>query len=67
MGGLKKLHNDFVKAADRYFKEFSMMITTEEMKMAMFTDMDSFDKMFRKWAKIDENDEEATFDDDKQS
>jgi len=52
LGELKKLHSDFVKCADRYFHEFAMMVTTEEKKMDMFTDMDSFDGLFRKWAKL---------------
>ena len=52
LGELKKFHNDFVKAADRYFREFATMVTTEKKKMDMFTDMDNFDKLFREWAKI---------------
>lgn len=55
LGELKKLHSDFVRSADRYFREFAMMVTSEKKKMDMFTDMDSFDKLFRGWAKIDEN------------
>lgn len=54
LGDLKKLHNDFVKCADRYFREFGTMVTDQGKKMDMFTDMDEFDAMFRKWAKIEE-------------
>ena len=53
LGELKKLHSDFVKCADRYFSAFAAMVA-ESHKMDMFTDMDEFDSMFRKWAKIEE-------------
>ncbi len=52
LGMLKKLHNDFVKSADAYFKEFAIMITTDTSKMDMFRDMDDFDNKFREWAKV---------------
>lgn len=52
LGDLKKLHNDFVKVADKYFKEFSTLITTDTAKMDMFSDLDGFDKAFREWAKV---------------
>lgn len=54
LGELKKYHNDFVKCADRYFREFAAMVTDERRKMDMFTDMDEFSAMFRKWAKLEE-------------
>lgn len=43
-------HRAFVKAADEYFKEFSRMIQDQDKAMAMFKDMDSFDRFFRMWA-----------------
>ena len=49
---LKQLHNNFVKAADRYFSEFASMVETEQAKMYMFTDMEEVDKIFRDWAKL---------------
>lgn len=54
LGDLKRSHNDFVRAADRYFKEFSTLIDTEEQKMNMFSDIDTFDNYFRIWAKLKE-------------
>lgn len=54
LGTLKKFHSDFVRCADRYFMEFATMITSNESKMDMFRDMDSFDEKFRKWAQIAE-------------
>ena len=54
LGELKKYHNDFVKCADRYFGAFAEMVTDEDKKTDMFTDMDEFDTMFRKWAKLEE-------------
>lgn len=53
LGRLKQLHNNFVKSADMYFREFAGMVFNEKTKMAMFQDMDSFDKVFRDWAKIE--------------
>ena len=41
-----------VKVADKYFKEFSTLITTDTAKMDMFSDLDGFDKAFREWAKV---------------
>ena len=52
MGELKKLHNDLDKVQDRYFYEFTQMITTEQSGKDLFSDLDEFDKGFRKWAKI---------------
>lgn len=52
VGELKKYHTDFVKCADRYFSEFAGLVTEDNKKMDMFTDMDEFDKWFRKWSKI---------------
>nr|DAM29584.1 MAG TPA: hypothetical protein [Caudoviricetes sp.] len=52
LGDLKKLHNDFVRVADRYFKEFATLVGTEKSKMDMFSDLEGFDSTFRKWAKV---------------
>lgn len=52
LGPLKKTHTDLLRCADRYFKEFATLVTTEKAKMDMFSDFDNFDKSFRKWAKI---------------
>ncbi|WP_270409262.1 hypothetical protein [Bacteroides fragilis] len=43
---------DFVKCADRYFREFATLVTTDKSKMDMFGDLDGFDKSFREWAKV---------------
>lgn len=51
IGKIKKLHNDFEKCADRYFTEFSTFVGTEQSKMDMFSDLESFDKIVRSWAK----------------
>lgn len=53
LGRLKQLHNNFIKSADMYFREFAGMVFNEKTKMAMFQDMESFDKVFRDWAKIE--------------
>lgn len=52
LGDLKKLHNDFIKCADRYFKEFSTLVISEKSKMDMFGDLQGFDEAFRNWAKV---------------
>lgn len=38
LGDLKKLHNDFVRVADKYFKEFATLVTTDTAKMDLFPD-----------------------------
>lgn len=53
IGRLKQLHNGFIKSADMYFREFASMVFSETKKMDMFSDMDSFDKVFREWSKIE--------------
>lgn len=53
LGRLKQLHNNFIRSADMYFREFAGMVFNEQTKMAMFNDMDGFDKVFREWSKIE--------------
>ena len=55
MGMLKKLHSNFITCADRYFREFAEMITTDETRRNMFGDIEEFDKKFRRWAAIEYN------------
>lgn len=55
LGRLKQLHNNFIKSADMYFREFAGMVFNDEKKMAMFQDMDGFDEVFRSWAKIEKD------------
>lgn len=55
IGRLKQLHNNFLKSADMYFRGFAGMVFNEQTKMAMFNDMDSFDKVFREWSKIEKD------------
>ena len=38
-----------------YFREFAGMVFNDQTKMAMFTDMESFDKVFREWSKIEKD------------
>ena len=54
LGLLKQQHNAFVKSANRYFYEFAAMIESDKTKMDMFSDMDEFDAMYRKWAKLND-------------
>lgn len=53
IGNLKKLHNNCLLHADRYFKEFASMV--DGSKMDMFKDMEGFDAVFRQWSKIDKD------------
>ena len=55
LGRLKQLHNNFIKSADLYFREFAGMVFNDEKKMAMFQDMDGFEEVFRTWAKIEKD------------
>ena len=52
MGELKKCHSDLDKVQDRYFYEFTQMITSKQSGKDLFDDCDEFDKNFRKWAKL---------------
>jgi hypothetical protein len=54
LGSLKRLHNNFVKAADLYFKDFASMVDDDGSKMDMFEDMDGFKQLFRKWSRLDQ-------------
>lgn len=54
IGRLKQLHNNFVKAADNYFNEFSSCIFDEERKMDMFNDIDSFADIFYRWSQLEQ-------------
>ena len=36
LGNLKKLHNDFVRVADKYFKEFATLVTTDTARWICF-------------------------------
>ena len=60
MGMLKKLHSDFIKAAERYFREYTHLVTSKEMSRALFTDTEEFDRKFRRWAGIDEKGDAIT-------
>lgn len=53
LGRLKQLHNNFVKSADNYFREFAACIFDEGRKMDMFNDMDSFADVFYRWSKLE--------------
>ena len=53
MGELKKLQNAFTKSADRYFADFAAMIGESGKEKVYFTDLEDFDRAFRKWAIID--------------
>ena len=55
LGRLKQLHNNFIKSADMYFREFADMVFNDQTKMAMFQNMESSDKVFREWSKIEKD------------
>lgn len=48
----------YVKAADRYFKEFGKLVRTDEKAMDMFKDIEWFEDWFRMWAKLKERPKE---------
>lgn len=52
MGTLKHLHNMYEKASNRYFMDFASLIKESGKKMEYFQDLDDFDRVFKKWAKI---------------
>ena len=53
LGRLKQSHNNFVKAAANYFREFSLCIFADQRKMDMFNDMDSFADVFYRWSQLE--------------
>lgn len=52
VGELRRGHTLMAKAAGRYFKEFSSMVTEGEKVRDYFADLEAFDEWFRKWAKV---------------
>ncbi len=48
----------YIKAADRYFKEFGKLVQTDEKAMDMFKDIEWFEDWFRMWAKLKERPKE---------
>lgn len=52
IGDIKRLHSNFERCAENYFNEFTTLVETDKSKMDMFSDLEEFDKAFRKWAKV---------------
>lgn len=52
VGELKREHSAMVKAMDKYFNDFTSMIDSKQSGKDLFEDLDNFDKVFRKWAKL---------------
>lgn len=48
----------YIKAADRYFKEFGKLVKDKGKEMDMFKDIDRFENWFRMWAKLKERPKE---------
>lgn len=48
----------YIKAADRYFKEFGKLVNNSEKAMDMFKDIEWFEDWFRMWAKLKERPKE---------
>lgn len=57
MGELKQLQNNFTKAADRYFAEFSTLSEKDKV-MDYFLDYEAFDNWFRKWSHTERKEDE---------
>lgn len=58
LGEIKQLHNNFMTAASRYFREFADMIKISGKSMEFFADLEDFDKVFRKWSKLSKETED---------
>ena len=54
LGEIKQLHNAFTRSADKYFTCFADMIRESGQGDAYFSDLEEFDRFFRKWTKLDE-------------
>lgn len=48
----------YIKAADRYFKEFGKLVKDKGKEMDMFKDIDWFENWFRMWSKLKERPKE---------
>ena len=48
----------YIKAADRYFKEFGKLVNDSGKEMDMFKDIDYLENWFRMWAKLKERPKE---------
>lgn len=48
----------YIKAADRYFKEFGKLVKDKGKEIDMFKDIDWFENWFRMWAKLKERPKE---------
>jgi predicted nucleic acid-binding protein len=59
-GRLKQIHNNFIKAADRFFTEFNTMVKSPETKMEIFRDMDDFREKIYKILALEERWEPST-------
>ena len=57
LGEIKQVQNRFTSISDRYFAMFAEMIGEHGQEKAYFDDLESFDLLFREWAKLDENEE----------
>ena len=53
LGEIKHLQNNFTVSATRYFTAFSQLVTDRVKVMDYFNDLTEFDRRFRAWAKID--------------
>ena len=52
-GEVKQRANALQREFDKYFSCVKSMITEDTQKEAYFTDLDNFDKIFRKYAKLE--------------
>lgn len=59
IGDLKALQTKLNKACDAYTKEFGSMVANDELKKAMFEDLEYMEKKIRQWAMIDSKFEEV--------
>lgn len=53
LGYLKHLQNQFARAASRYFIDYCRLADKSRDPMDYFNDLTEFDRRFRAWAKID--------------
>lgn len=53
IGESKHLLNRVEKSFQDFFNNFKQLVTTDEQRNNYFSDLDGFDRHFRKWARID--------------
>lgn len=59
LGESKRLLNRVEKSFQEFFDNFKQLVTDETQRNNYFADLDGFDRHFRKWARIEDEENEV--------